>query len=96
MAGKRKPPEINPFIFPAILAFFGLWCFWDGWLTADPEMHEHLLFNRVASSVLIPWAIWDFFKTRKNEREYKLRKQQDELKQEKSQTDPDDAASNDS
>ncbi len=91
---KRKPPEISPFIFPAILAFFGLWCFWDGWFTTDPEMQKHLMFNRVASGILIPWAIWDFFKTRKREREYKMRNQQEAQTQVEEQSDKEDIHSN--
>lgn len=60
-----KPPRMNPYIFTVLLLGFGLWCAWDGWLTRNPEMAEHVVFNRVMSSILIPWAIWDFFKVRK-------------------------------
>lgn len=67
MARKAKPPEISPYIFPAILAFFGIWCLYDGWITTDPAMQEHLLFNRVASALLLPWALIDFLRTRKRE-----------------------------
>lgn len=63
---KRKPPEMNPYIFPALLIFFGLWCFYDGWLTTDPEMIEHSLFNKVVSGVLLPWGVIDFFQVRKH------------------------------
>ncbi len=63
-----KPPEISPYLFPALLAGFGLWCFWDGWFNMDPKMQEYLLFNRIGSAVLIPWAIWDFVKVRRRER----------------------------
>lgn len=66
---KPKPPEIGPYVFPVILAFFGVWCFYDGWLTTDPDMQEHLMFNRVAAGLLIPWAIIDFIRTRKKEQQ---------------------------
>ena len=46
---KPAPPQISPYVFPAILAGFGLWCAYDGWLTADPEMLKHQLFNRIAA-----------------------------------------------
>jgi len=61
------PPSIkmNPYIFTLLLFFFGAWCFYDGWLTTDPEMQEHQLFNRVLSFVLLPWSIYDFFKVKK-------------------------------
>ena len=59
------PPKMSPYVFTFLLLGFGLWCFWDGWLTSDPEMAEHALFNQVLSAVLIPWAVWDFFKVKK-------------------------------
>jgi len=59
------PPKMSPYVFTLLLLGFGLWCFWDGWLTTDPEMAEHALFNQILSAVLIPWAIWDFFKVKK-------------------------------
>jgi len=60
---KIQPPEIGPFVFPALLAIFGLWCFYDGWLTSDPEMKTHLLLNRIGSIILLPWAAIDFIRT---------------------------------
>lgn len=59
------PPEISPYLFPVILAFMGIWCFYDGWLSSNPDMQEHLLFNRVASGILLPWALIDFIRTRR-------------------------------
>ncbi|MGM0644765.1 MAG: hypothetical protein ACQETC_13410 [Thermodesulfobacteriota bacterium] len=60
------PPAMNPYVFTVLLILFGLWCFYDGWLTNDPEMLEHTLFNRVLSIVLLSWGIYDFYKVRKN------------------------------
>ena len=60
---KVPPPEIGPFVFPTLLAIFGLWCLYDGWLTSNPGMQEHLLLNRVGSLILLPWAIIDFVRT---------------------------------
>ena len=65
---EEKTPKqigINPYIFTALLFSFGAWCFYDGWFTSDPDMQEHLLFNRVLSLILIPWSIYDFFKVRR-------------------------------
>ena len=56
---------MNPFIFTTLLFLFGIWCFYDGWLTNDPEMQAHQLFNRVLSFILLPWSIYDFFKVRR-------------------------------
>ncbi len=55
---------MNPYIFTILLAGFGLWCLWDGWITTDPEMLEHATFNRVLSVILLVWAVYDFFKLR--------------------------------
>jgi hypothetical protein len=38
-------------------------------------MQEHLMFNRVGSAILLPWAVIDFIRTRKREREYRERQQ---------------------
>lgn len=72
---ENKPPQISPYLFPIGLFCFGLWFFYDGWISTDPEMQEHLLFNRIGSAILLPWSVIDFFKTRKSEREYKARQQ---------------------
>jgi len=65
---KIPAPEIGPFVFPTLLAIFGLWCFYDGWLTSNPSMQEHQLLNRIGSLILIPWAILDFIRTRRNQK----------------------------
>ncbi len=68
---KASPPGMNPYIFTVLLLGFGLWCFWDGWLTTDPDMMKHATFNRVLSAVLIPWGVYDFFKLRKKQKAQK-------------------------
>ncbi len=70
-APKPAPPQINPYVFPVLLAGFGLWCFYDGWITTDPEMLKHQLFNRIASGVLLVWAVLDTLRTRRLERKEK-------------------------
>ena len=65
----KAPPEISPYVVSVLLAGFGLWCFYDGWLNSSPEMQEHLLFNRILSFVLLPWAVYDFRKVRRREKE---------------------------
>jgi len=64
-ASPPKPPQMSPYVFTFLLMGFGIWCFWDGWITSDPDMAAHALFNQVLSGILIPWAIWDFFKVKK-------------------------------
>ena len=60
-----KLPGINPYIFTLLLAAFGLWCFYDGWINKNPEMLKHLWFNRTLSLILLPWSIFDFFNVKK-------------------------------
>jgi hypothetical protein len=62
---KKSPPKLNPYVFTVLLFLFGAWCFFDGWISTNPEMEDYKLFNQIASGVLIPWAVYDFFKVRK-------------------------------
>jgi hypothetical protein len=64
----QRPPAISPYLFPLLLAGFGVWFFYDGWLTSDPKMLEHQLFNRLGSAILLPWAVIDFYRTHRRER----------------------------
>ncbi len=64
---KPEPPEFSPYLFPTILAVMGLWCSYDGWINTDPEMLEHLTFNRAGSVVLLSWAIINFIRTYRSE-----------------------------
>ena len=68
---KPAPPQMSPYVFTILLIGFGLWCFWDGWLTNDPEMLEHATFNRVLSVILLFWGIYDFLKLRKRQKNKK-------------------------
>lgn len=77
-APKPSPPQINPYVFPVLLAGFGLWCFYDGWITTDPEMLKHQLFNRIASGVLLVWAVLDTLRTRRLERKEKAARSAEE------------------
>lgn len=72
------PPTISPYLFPLVLAAFGLWCLYDGWLTSDPEMVKYRLFNQIASVILLSWAVIDFIRTRKSEQRHKAAQQPDQ------------------
>ncbi len=61
----RKPPEISPWLLTWVLAGFGLWCLYDGFITTDPGMQKYLWFNRVMGILLSGAAIWDFLRMRK-------------------------------
>ena len=69
---KIAPPQMSPYVFTVLLMGFGLWCFWDGWITTDPEMLKHAVFNRVLSGILLSWGIYDFIKLRKREKQEKI------------------------
>ena len=64
----KAPPEIGPYVFPAVLAALGLWCLYDGFLSTNPKMQEYLLFNRIAGIALFLWAVIDLYKTWKQEK----------------------------
>lgn len=64
---KTTPPQMSPYVFTVLLIGFGLWCFWDGWITRDPEMLQHATFNRVLSAVLLSWGAYDFYKLKKKQ-----------------------------
>ncbi|NOX34089.1 MAG: hypothetical protein GXP56_10195 [Deltaproteobacteria bacterium] len=68
---KSAVPQMSPYVFTFLLIGFGAWCFWDGFLTTDPEMLEHASFNKVLSVILLPWGIYDFFKIRKRQKNKK-------------------------
>jgi hypothetical protein len=68
---KIAPPQMSPYVFTTLLIGFGSWCFWDGWMTTDPEMIKHATFNKVLSVILLPWGIYDFFKMRKRSKSKK-------------------------
>ncbi len=65
------PPEIGPYVFSVVLAAMGAWCFYDGWISSDPDMQEYLMFNRIASVILLSWALVDFVRTRRAEKKHK-------------------------
>ncbi|NTW87644.1 MAG: hypothetical protein HGB26_00630 [Desulfobulbaceae bacterium] len=74
-----SPPQISPYLFPVLLAGFGIWCFYDGWISTAPGIQEHLLFNRIGSAVLLPWSIIDFYRTRRFEKQEQAAQQSDQF-----------------
>jgi hypothetical protein len=71
--GKESPapPEIGPYVFSVVLAAMGAWCFNDGWISSDPDMQEHIMFNRFGSVIMLSWAFVDFVRTWRAEMEHK-------------------------
>jgi hypothetical protein len=64
---QQQPPAIGPYFLPVFLGLLGLWCVYDGWFTTDPEMFRHMDFNRIMAVIFIPFAIFDFIRTRRLE-----------------------------
>lgn len=76
---RSAPPEMSPYLFPLILALMGVWCFYDGWISSSPDMQEHFMFNRVASGILLPWALIDFIRTRRLENAEKVKNSSNDI-----------------
>ena len=58
---RRGPPPNpihHPLFLPVLLIAFSIWFGWDGFLTSDPEMHEHQNFNRIMFYIMVPLCIW--------------------------------------
>jgi hypothetical protein len=47
-----RTPFDNPWVLPCLLLAFVLWFAYDGWINSDPDMLEHVSFNRWGSLVL--------------------------------------------
>ena len=51
---RRGPPPnplYHPLFLPVLLVGFSLWFFWDGFVTSDPDMLKHQLFNRISFGI---------------------------------------------
>jgi hypothetical protein len=53
-------PFDHPLFLPVILSGLALWFGYDGWF--NPEMADHLTFNRYGFGVLLLGAIWYGYK----------------------------------
>lgn len=51
-------PFDHPLFLPVILIGLTLWFGYDGFIEDDPEMLEHLTFNRVGFAVLLLASLW--------------------------------------
>ena len=66
---RPTPPEISPYVLPLVLAVMGVWCLYDGGFSSNPDMQEHIVFNRLASVALLIGAIASFFRIRHVEKQ---------------------------
>jgi hypothetical protein len=51
-------PFDHPLFLPVLLSSLTLWFGYDGWLNTDPDMLEHVTFNRVGFGLLLVGAIY--------------------------------------
>jgi hypothetical protein len=51
-------PFDHPAFLPAVLWPMALWFGYDGWINQDPDMLEHLTFNRWGFGVLVVLGIY--------------------------------------
>ena len=63
----RDPEEIeeqaptpfdHPLFLPVLLSGLTLWFGYDGWINQDPDMLEHLTFNRIGAAALFAGAVY--------------------------------------
>lgn len=57
-----ETPFDHPLFLPAILAALWVWFGYDGFLNQDPDMLEHVVFNRSGFAVLTVLTAWFGFK----------------------------------
>jgi hypothetical protein len=67
--GPAETPFDHPLFLPAILAGLWVWFGYDGFINQDPDMLEHLTFNRSGFAVLTLTTAWFGFKGWKELRE---------------------------
>jgi hypothetical protein len=51
-------PFDHPAFLPVLLWGLSAWFGYDGWINQDPEMLEHVSFNRYGFGVLVIAALW--------------------------------------
>lgn len=51
-------PFDHPLFLPVLLGGLMLWFGYDGWLNDDPDMAEHITFNRIGFVVLLIGAVY--------------------------------------
>jgi hypothetical protein len=60
--GPPPTPFDHPLFLPTILVGLTLWFGYDGFISDDPKMLEHLTFNRGGFALLLLLSIWFGFK----------------------------------
>ena len=64
-----ETPFDHPLFLPVVLLGLSVWFFYDGFLNQDPDMLEHLTFNRGGFAILSVGAAWFGYKGLKEMRE---------------------------
>ena len=66
---EASSPFDHPAFLPALLWALALWFGYDGWLNSDPDMQEHLDFNRYGFGILFVGAVYYTFRAAQEFRE---------------------------
>jgi hypothetical protein len=61
-------PFDHPAFLPVLLWALALWFGYDGWINQDPDMLEHVTFNRVGFGVLVALGSWFTFQAVRDKR----------------------------
>ncbi len=61
-------PFDHPAFLPVLLWALAIWFGYDGWINQDPEMLEHVTFNRVGFAVLVALGSWFTFQALRDKR----------------------------
>jgi hypothetical protein len=81
--GPPPTPIDHPLFLPVILVGLALWFGYDGFISDDPKMREHLTFNRGGFALTALGAIWSGYR---GLREWKqMRKDRSQEKEEGSE-----------
>lgn len=63
-SSRPSSPFDHPYFLPVLLFLFALWFGYDGWLNDDPEMQEHVAFNRNGFVVAVAAALYFTIQTK--------------------------------
>ena len=55
---EASSPFDHPAFLPVLLWALSIWFGYDGWLNSDPDMQDHLMFNRVGFGLLVSGALY--------------------------------------
>ena len=55
---EASSPFDHPAFLPVLLWGLAVWFGYDGWINKDPDMLEHVAFNRYGFGILVVLGVW--------------------------------------